>query len=98
MLRINLLVMKGIVLLALILFFGAICFGSFENAIAQTCEGDLNCDCRVDFDDYLIFASEYGDSDCHLPPRCTADLNSDTVVDYNDYLIFAAEYGRTDCP
>ena len=34
---------KGIVLLALVLFFGAICFGSVAMAY-HICEGDLNGD------------------------------------------------------
>jgi hypothetical protein len=54
---------KGIVLFALVLFFGAICFGSV--AIAQeVCEGDFNCDGKVFYDDLTVFAADYGRSDC----------------------------------
>jgi hypothetical protein len=78
--RKNLLVKKGIVLFALVLFFGAICFGSA--AIAQVCEGDFNNDGNVLYDDLIIFAADYSRTDC--PPSTFAPVaQTGQTVCYN---------------
>jgi hypothetical protein len=63
---------KVIVLFALVLFFGAICFGSVAIAI-YPCEGDFDCDGKVLYEDLLIFAADYGRTNCGTPcpPLCS---------------------------
>jgi hypothetical protein len=70
---------KGIVLFALILFFGAICFGSV--AIAQVCEGDFNNDGRVLYDDLITFAADYARTDCPPPiaPPAPVEKTGQTI-------------------
>ena len=67
MLRKNRLSKKGIVVLAMVLFFGAICFGSTNSAIAGSpCEGNFDGDGDVDGSDLATFAADFGRTDC--PP------------------------------
>jgi hypothetical protein len=54
---------KRIILLALVLFFGAICFGSVGIA-QEVCEGDFNCDGKVLYDDLIVFAADYSRTNC----------------------------------
>ena len=61
------------------------------------CQGDLNGDCKVDVNDFLIFLGDYGRDDCAPGNPCAGDLNDDGKVDVNDFLIFLGDYGRDDC-
>ena len=45
--------------------------------------GDLNDDGVIDFDDFFIFADDFGSS----APR--SDYNSDGIVDFTDFFLFA---------
>jgi len=93
MLKRNILSKKGMVLLTLVLFFGAIYFGNITSAIAAPpCEGDLNGDGDVDGADLAAyisnsagisladFAADFGRNDCDeaLPP---APLNQFNIGD-----------------
>lgn len=54
------------------------------------CNGDINCDGVVDFNDLLDFLNLYN----NLDPR--ADLNGDSVIDFNDLLEYINDY-NTPC-
>ena len=98
MLKRNLVSKKGMVLLTLVLFFGAICFGNITSAIAgQTCEGDFNGDGDVDGSDLAVFAADFGRTDCDTGDPCQGDFDNDNDVDGSDLAVFAADFGRTDC-
>ena len=65
MLKRNLLSKKGMVVLAMVLFFGAISFGTISTAIAgPVCEGDFDTDGDVDGSDLALFAGDFGRTDC----------------------------------
>ena len=65
MLRKNLLSKKGLVVLAMVLFLGTICFASMSTVIAGTvCEGDFDTDGDVDGSDLAVFAGDFGKTDC----------------------------------
>lgn len=98
MLRKNLLSKKSVAVLAMVLFFGAICFGSIGTAIAgQVCEGDFDTDGDVDGSDLAVFAADFGRTNCNVRPVCEGDFNGDNDVDGSDLAIFAGDFGRTDC-
>jgi hypothetical protein len=53
---------------------------------------DLNCDCKVNFEDFNILASQWmndcNDTNCNLGN----DINADGIIDYNDLLIMAENW------
>ena len=54
--------------------------------------GDLDGDCDVDFLDYAVFASQWGDTtECPIPEVC-ADLNRNNSVDNFDLYMFAEDW------
>ena len=55
-----------------------------------TTPGDINGDNKVDFLDFSILASKYGQTGTNLGG---ADLNNDSKVDFLDVSILAAHYG-----
>ena len=72
----NLLSKKGMILLALVLFCGAMRFGSIKGGIAGSsyaediigeCECDLNDDGKCDMQDWLKFGEDWGRTDCPTP-------------------------------
>lgn len=68
MLNKNLSSQKGMVVLAFVLFLGAILFGNTAHAIAgPPCEGNFDCDADVDGSDLAVFAADFGRTDC---PAC----------------------------
>ena len=100
MLRGNLLSKKGMVLLALVLFFGAICFGSTTSTIAgPPCEGDFDCDSDVDGSDARLFKIDFGRSlylnPCNQPNPCNGDFDCDGDVDGTDARAFKGNFGRS---
>ena len=73
MLRINLFSKKGLGVLALLLFFGAIFFWSINSALAgPPCEGNFDFDPDVDGSDLAVFAADFGRTDC--PPKGPAPV------------------------
>jgi hypothetical protein len=64
----NLFSKKGVVVLAMVLFLGAMCFVIIPNAIAgDPCEGNFDSDSDVDGSDLAVFAADFGRTDC--PPN-----------------------------
>ncbi|MGA1195342.1 MAG: hypothetical protein ACO36I_02450, partial [Candidatus Latescibacterota bacterium] len=62
---------------------------------AQT--GDLNSDNKVDFSDFLIFATNFGktgepNAECG---SLVGDFNCDNKVDFSDFVTFASNFGTT---
>ncbi len=53
--------------------------------------GDFDLDGDVDFDDFFIFADNFGQAD--FDPA--TDLDTDTDVDFDDFFIFADNFGAT---
>nr|QGF22313.1 alpha-amylase [uncultured bacterium] len=62
------------------------------------CQGDFDNDGDVDGSDLVVFAADFGRTDCSSPPQCEGDFDNDDDVDGTDLALFAAEFGRTDCP
>lgn len=56
-------------------------------------EGDLNNDCHVGWDDFLLFADAYGSHVGDPNYNALADLNNDGEVGWDDFLMFADVYG-----
>ncbi|NWH04493.1 hypothetical protein [Desulfobacter latus] len=72
---------------------GAIC------VLADACEGDMNGNGLVAFDDYTLisaaWASKFGDENYN--PAC--DLDADGLIKFSDYTLFSADWKKTcSCP
>ena len=52
--------------------------------------GDIDGSAVVDYDDFFIFADNFGSES----PDAAADLDQDADVDYDDFFIFADNFGR----
>jgi hypothetical protein len=52
--------------------------------------GDIDGSTAVDYDDFFIFADNFGSD----TPDPAADLDQDSDVDYDDFFIFADNFGR----
>jgi len=72
---------------------------------ADICECDLNGDHKCDMQDWLLFGTDWGRTDCGTPPGsgnppndCECDVNADGKCDMQDWLKFGEDWGRTDCP
>lgn len=90
---------KGVKGLAIVLFFGTICFGSVRPAVTGTfCKSDFDCDGRCDHSDLQRFTLDFGRTDGKINPPCEGDLNNEGDVDGSDLSSLAADFGRTDCP
>ena len=66
---------------------------SFSPAGAQTTQGDLNEDGRVDGIDLIILGFRFGSRSGQPRYRPIADLNSDGVIDGADLAILASNFG-----
>ena len=64
-------------------------FSSVASAAILT--GDANGDAKVDFNDYLVLESNYGQPG----GLAQGDFNGDGTVNFNDYLVLEANYGKT---
>ncbi|MDD5063222.1 MAG: hypothetical protein PHQ35_00480 [Phycisphaerae bacterium] len=53
-----------------------------RRCVPELFEGDLDCDCVVNFRDFAILANEWLETGC-----CEADLYEDNKVDFNDLAI-----------
>jgi len=61
-------------------------------AYGQPCiVGDLDEDCRVDFNDLWLFAGRWLDPDC-LAPDCEADLDGHHGVNMDDFALLAGNW------
>ena len=61
-------------------------------SLLQTRRGDANLDGKVDFQDFLSLANNFGRDDHWISWR-TGDLNGDGRVDFADFLILARNFG-----
>ncbi len=57
--------------------------------------GDIDEDGRVDFTDFLSFASGFGLVHSHESYRARLDLNGDGPIDFQDFLIFVSHFGES---
>jgi len=65
MLKRNLLSKRGLLVWAMVLLFGSMCFVRIPDVIAGSpCEGDFNYDGDVDGSDLAVFAADFGRTDC----------------------------------
>lgn len=55
--------------------------------------GDFNEDGTVDFADFILFATHYGQSNAQIDFDVRFDLDGDGRVDFADFLVFAAAFG-----
>jgi hypothetical protein len=67
---------------------------------SEACGCDLNNDGTCNMFDWIIFAPDWGRTDCNEPgaETCECDLNGDGTCNMFDWIIFAPDWGRTDCP
>lgn len=64
---------------------GGVCF--------EAMPGDLNGDCIVDSEDFVIMASHWLNTDCADNNNCDgADLDLSGTVDWNDLMIFCQQW------
>ncbi len=70
--------------------------GAYE--YGDICEGDFDPDGDVDGSDLVVFAADFGRTDCGVPTSCQGDFDNDGDVDGSNLAIFAADFGRTNCP
>ena len=69
-------------------FFLAIMFDSVVTVL-----GDLDRDCVVGINDFLMLLAAWGPCPDPCPPSCAADLDGDCNVGINDFLILLANWG-----
>jgi len=63
------------------------------------CEGDFDYDGDVDGSDLILFARNFGRTDCNnIGTFCQGDFDGDGDVDGSDLAIFASDFGRNNCP
>ena len=55
--------------------------------------GDLDGDCHVGIDDFLMLLALWGPCEDPCPPSCTADLDGDCNVGIVDFLLLLANWG-----
>jgi PKD repeat protein len=71
-------------------------YAAFTGIIAQReCPGDFDKDGSSDEADLVLFASDFGKSNC--AGGCEGDFNSDADVDGSELATFIRKFGRTDC-
>jgi hypothetical protein len=69
-----------------------LCLSPFVEASAQPLYGDLNRDCRVDFNDLASLSHRWLTSDPN------ADLNHDSCVNLKDFALLAKYWRQRECP
>jgi len=75
---------KTIFILALLLI------GLFSVTNVNALAGDFNNDGKVDFEDFFLFAWEYGQREGNINYNAKYDLNSNGVVDMADFNLFVS--------
>jgi hypothetical protein len=72
----------------------------FGSVRFPACACDLNNDHTCNMFDWIIFAPDWGRTDCNEPgaETCECDLNGDGTCNMFDWIVFAPDWGRTDCP
>ena len=58
------------------------------------CGPDFNCDDKVDFDDFFLFAAAFGTNQGEVGFDAKFDLSNSGKVDFEDFFIFAAAFGK----
>ncbi len=55
--------------------------------------GDLTYNCRTDWTDFSVFASQWVKTNCNETGWCGgADMDHSTIVDWSDFSIFADDW------
>jgi parallel beta-helix repeat protein len=62
------------------------------------CECDFDDDGDVDDSDLVVFATDFGRTDCATGDPCEGDFNDDNDLDGSELAIFVEDFERTDCP
>jgi hypothetical protein len=62
------------------------------------CKGDFDNDNDVDGTNLVVFAADFGRTNCGSAPPCEGDFEPDGDVDFSDLTTFAADFGRPNCP
>ena len=75
---------KTIFILALLLI------GLFSVTNVNALAGDFNNDGKTDFEDFFLFAGEYGQREGNINYNAKYDLNSNGVVDMADFNLFVS--------
>ena len=61
-------------------------------AVPTTLPGDVDKNGDVDFADFLILSSTFGDT---VAPGTGADIDGDGVVGFADFLLLSANFGES---
>ncbi|MCP4626230.1 MAG: VWA domain-containing protein, partial [bacterium] len=69
---------------------------SFMSSLTA-CPADFTGDGNVDKDDLLIFAPDFGRTDCKTGVFCEGDFDEDGDVDGSDFSAFSTDFGNIDC-
>jgi hypothetical protein len=70
-------------------------FGKVEAEVEPALATDFDANGRVDFEDFLLFASGFGKSSTAADFDIRFDLNSSGRVDFEDFLLFVADFGKS---
>ena len=63
-----------------------------EEAITRV---DFDANGRVDFNDFLLFARNFGNVGGAVDFDSTFDLNQDGQINFPDFLVFARHFGKS---
>lgn len=75
------------------------CDGQCGDAEHPYLVGDFNKDCYVEWMDFALFSTQWGNIGCQEPDWCgDIDLNQDGNVNWNDFAIFAANWFNCTAP
>jgi len=66
---------------------------SFVAGDAPGCAGDFDGSGQVDFDDFFLFADEFGENVPPADPQ--SDLDADGTIDMDDFFLFADSFGQS---
>ncbi|MFT5366447.1 MAG: hypothetical protein ACI8V2_001394 [Candidatus Latescibacterota bacterium] len=69
--------------------------GSITVATQAVLVGDINSDCLVDFQDFIILAQLFGSKIGDDRYNPIADFNNDGAINFSDFLIFIQNFGKT---
>ena len=62
--------------------------------VAEILSSDFNGDGMVDFDDFYLFAGQFGASRGNVRYEAKYDLDEDGAIGFGDFLIFAGDFGN----